>query len=152
MERNSFQTAVRRSNIQQTGSLAATILFVDDDTEILDAHRLLFEDLGYTVHTADSGEGALHLLTALTVDAVVVDYLMPTMNGEETARRIRGWRGEIPIILFSGSLPLPKPVLKVFDSCVDKGLGSEALVEALESLLCAEESVAQDVVHEQTPG
>ncbi|HMF89402.1 MAG TPA: response regulator [Candidatus Angelobacter sp.] len=136
IKRNSIRNADRESTIALTRSHVGTILFVDDDTAIVDAHRLFFEELGYTVHTANSGEEALQFLETHAVDAVVVDYLMPGMDGEETARRTRSSLGYgIPIILFSGSLCLPKCVLEAFDACVEKGLGTGALAEALEFLL-----------------
>ena len=134
-EQKLIPTTHHGSQIAQTRSAAAAILFVDDDTAVLEAYSLLLEELGYAVHTANSGEEALDFLETHAVDAVVVDYLMPGMDGEESARRIRSLRFGIPIILFSGSLPLSRSGLGVFDACVDKGLGAEALVETLECLL-----------------
>src|SRR5215831_2245369 len=140
----------RGSNTAHPRSRSATILFVDDEPLILDAHRLWFEDMGYTVHAANSGEEALDLLKTQPVDAVVVDYVMPTMNGGECARRMRSLRYRIPIILFSGSVvSLPKPVLEIFDACVDKGLGSGVLAETLEYVLYPDESPARDIVQER---
>lgn len=115
--------------------LARTILFVDDETSILDGNRVVFEALGYSVLTADSGAKALSLLRSHSVDAVVLDYAMNPMNGEETARRVRRKRRNIPIVLFSACLPVPKSVLNVVDVCVEKGAGPELLAEALRRLL-----------------
>jgi CheY-like chemotaxis protein len=115
--------------------LAKTILFVDDESSILACHRVLFEALGYSVLTADSGAEALILLRTHSVDAVVLDYAMSPMNGEETARRVRREHGNIPIVLFSGCLPVPNSVLEVFDVSVEKGAGPEILAEALRQLL-----------------
>jgi len=115
--------------------LAKTILFVDDESLILAGHRVVFESLGYSVLTADSGAKALSLLRSHSVDAVVLDYSMNPMNGEETARRVRRKHGNIPIVLFSARLPVPKSVLNVVDLCVEKGTAPELLAEAMRQLL-----------------
>jgi CheY-like chemotaxis protein len=115
--------------------LAKTILFVDDESSILAGHRVLFEALGYSVLTADSGAEALILLRAHSVDALVIDYAMSPMNGEETARRVRQEHDNIPIVLFSGCLSVPKSVLEVVDVAVEKGTGPETLTEALRQVL-----------------
>ncbi|HZI58254.1 MAG TPA: response regulator [Verrucomicrobiae bacterium] len=110
---------------------AKTILIVDDETSILSMRRLVFEALGYSVFTAASGEDALEVFAMYPVDAVVLDYLMPGMDGEQTARCMRKVRSDIPIILSSGCLAVPERVLKIVTAAVEKAAGPEALIEAL---------------------
>jgi CheY-like chemotaxis protein len=112
-----------------------TVLFVDDEPSILMTRRLVFEALGYSVLTAISGEKALEALDLHPVNAVVLDYLMPGMDGEETARRIRKFDSDIPIILSSGCLTVPERVLKLVTAAVEKAAPPEALIEALEEQL-----------------
>src|SRR5262249_28347134 len=114
---------------------AKTVLFVDDEPSILKTRRLVFEALGYSVLTAISGEEALKALELHSVDAVVLDYLMPGMDGEETACCIRKLRGDIPIILSSGCLTVPQHLLKVVTAAVEQGAGPEALIGVLEQHL-----------------
>ena len=97
--------------------------------------RLVFEALGYSVLTTISGEDALEAFGLHQVDAVVLDYLMPGMDGEETARRIRKLRSDIPIILSSGCLTVPERVLEVVTVAVEKAARPEALIEILEQHL-----------------
>ena len=97
--------------------------------------RLVFEALGYSVLTAISGEKGLEALDLHSVDAVVLDYLMPGMDGEETARRIRICRSDIPIILSSGCLTVPERVLKLVTAAVEKAAPPEALIEVVEQQL-----------------
>ena len=110
---------------------AKTVLLVDDEPSILSMRRLVFETLGYSVFTAASGEDALKVFVMYPIDAVVLDYLMPGMDGEETARCIRKVRCDIPIILSSGCLDVPERVLEVVNVAVEKAAGPEALIEAL---------------------
>jgi CheY-like chemotaxis protein len=112
-----------------------TILFVDDEPSLLEVRRLIFEFMGYSVLTAESGEEALEVLRLHAVDAVVVDYLMPGMDGEETARRIRGMRADLPIILSSGCLSVPQRVLETVNASVNKGMRQELLFDILEQQL-----------------
>lgn len=108
-----------------------TVLFVDDEPSILSMRRLVFEALGYSVLTATCGEDALEIFAMYPVDAVVLDYLMPGMDGEETALCIRKVRSDIPIILSSGCLAVPQRVLEVVSAAVEKGARPEALIETL---------------------
>ena len=87
---------------------AKTVLFVDDEPSILSIRRLVFEALGYSVLTATCGADALEAFAMYPVDAVVLDYWMPGMDGEETALCIRKVRSDIPIILSSGCLAVPE--------------------------------------------
>jgi len=112
-----------------------TIFLVDDEPAILAIQRALFEALGYYVLTAGSGEEALNIMRTHPIDAVVLDYRMPTMDGEETARRIRLAHGSVPIVISSAFKSLPEPLLEIVDASVDKGRGLAELVHEVEKLL-----------------
>ena len=108
-----------------------TILFVDDEPLLLSMRRSVFEALGYSVLTATCGEDALAVFGTHLVDAVVLDYLMPGMDGEETAHCLRKLRSEVPIILSSGCLEVPQRVLEIVNAAVEKAAGPEALIMAV---------------------
>jgi len=112
-----------------------TILFVDDEPSLLEARRLMFEFMGYSVLTAASGEEALEVLQSDAVDAVVIDFEMPGMDGEETAREIRRLRKELPIILSSGCLSLPAHVFETVSASVHKTMRPQVLFDILEQQL-----------------
>jgi CheY-like chemotaxis protein len=115
--------------------------------------RLVFETLGYAVLTALSGEEALEALEQHSVDAVVLDYLMPGMNGEETARCIRKLRGDIPIILSSGCLTVPESTLKIMTAVVEKSAAPEVLIEALaQQLVSCSASYSSAAANAENPG
>jgi CheY-like chemotaxis protein len=116
-------------------SVSTTILFVDGDASLLKARRLVFEALGYRVLTADSGERALELLQVNAVDAVILDHLLPGMDGGETARRIHTARGNIVSILCPGGFSVPQHVLEAVSASVSKWKGPVALLELLEQQL-----------------
>jgi PAS domain S-box-containing protein len=80
-----------------------TALLVDDEELVRMSTADMLSDLGYGVVEAASAEEALRLIEAGTApDLLVTDHLMPGMNGEELARRLRAERPELPALIVSG--------------------------------------------------
>ena len=69
-----------------------TIMLVDDNVDALEAMTMTLETLGHTVVTAPDGQTAIDCAASVRPDVVLLDLGMPTMDGFETARRLR----EIP--------------------------------------------------------
>ena len=67
----------------------AVLLCIDDNEDMLECEKLFLESFGYTVLTAPSGGEGLELAATHPVDVVIVDYLMPEMNGQEIAIEMR---------------------------------------------------------------
>ena len=65
------------------------ILVVDDDTNICELLRLYLTKEGYQVTTANDGEEGLEKFNQLKPDMVLLDVMMPRMDGLEVCRRIR---------------------------------------------------------------
>ncbi|WP_051205663.1 response regulator [Butyrivibrio sp. FC2001] len=82
----------------------AVILLVDDDEDILAMSGRWLEKAGYEVIKAMSGSEALSALSANKIDLVLLDYVMPDMNGTETLKKIREDErfAELPVILRTG--------------------------------------------------
>ena len=81
-----------------------TIVFVDDDEDIVKMHTEMLEYLGYSIIPATSGDQALAYLKnhLQDVDMVITDLTMPNMTGLELAAMIRKIRKDLPVILCSG--------------------------------------------------
>ena len=78
----------------------ATLLFVDDEPNILSALRRLFRPLGYKIHTAEGGSEGLALLEQEPVDLVISDMRMPNMDGAQFLEQVRQkWPGTMRILL-----------------------------------------------------
>lgn len=69
--------------------MGKTLLFVDDEKQILKAIRRLFLETDYCVYTADSGDEALKILDDTKVDLIVADMRMPAMDGYELLKRVK---------------------------------------------------------------
>lgn len=76
------------------------ILIVDDDKEIADLAGIYLSNEGYKVLKAADGREALHLLEQYPFKLVILDIMMPEIDGLEVCRRIRE-KGNIPIIMLS---------------------------------------------------
>ena len=95
------------------------ILCIDDDEAILSYEKALLERSGYAVLTASSPQKGLRLATTCNCDAVLLDYEMPGMNGDEVALAIKRLRPELLVILLSGS-DVPAHALASVDAFVPK--------------------------------
>jgi CheY-like chemotaxis protein len=80
----------------------AIILCIDDDVAGLEARKELLEISDYEVLIAQSGEQGLRLFVSHPIDAVVLDYEMPGMNGDRVARKMRRVKPDVPILMLSG--------------------------------------------------
>jgi two-component system KDP operon response regulator KdpE len=76
------------------------VLVVDDEPQIRRALRTALTGHGYEVEVAEGGEAALMLLAARPPDAVVLDLMMPDVDGFEVVRQTREW-SRVPIIVLS---------------------------------------------------
>ncbi|HST88389.1 MAG TPA: response regulator, partial [Ktedonobacterales bacterium] len=83
--------------------MVSTVLVVDDDRGLRETLRALLELEGYEVALAGDGLDALRALEGLSPDAILLDLMMPRMNGEEFVQELsrRGRRAEFPIIILS---------------------------------------------------
>ena len=77
------------------------ILLVDDEESIHLLYRDEFEEEGYEVHSALSGDEALEKLDILSPDLVILDINMPGLNGIDTLREMKERRPAMPVILSS---------------------------------------------------
>ena len=78
----------------------AVILVVDDDGHIREVVRFALEKAGHSVIEAADGLAALQMAAAQPVDAVVLDIVMPELDGIEVCRRLRE-QGAVPILFLS---------------------------------------------------
>lgn len=78
-----------------------TILVVDDEEHIRLLYKEEFEEEGYTVLLAGSGEDALTLVENNLPDIITLDIKMPGIDGITLARKIKEIRNEIPVIFVS---------------------------------------------------
>jgi DNA-binding response OmpR family regulator len=77
------------------------VLLVDDEPAITENLAPLLERAGFEVVTASNGERALEVIAAESPDVMVLDVLMPKIDGREVLRRLRQEGNWIPILLLT---------------------------------------------------
>jgi CheY-like chemotaxis protein len=82
---------------------AKTILWVDDEAELLEPHRLLLTDKGYQVRSATNADDALELLRRHPIDLVLLDEQMPGTRGLDAYRDIREMAPALPVVMVTKS-------------------------------------------------
>jgi len=86
-----------------SGSQNRRVLVVEDDEDILDSLSSILESEGYRVDASHNGRDALDRLQQSPVDAIVLDLMMPVMNGWEfvTAKKADAAIAHIPVVAIS---------------------------------------------------
>jgi CheY-like chemotaxis protein len=112
-----------------------TILCIDDEELGLEIRKMVLEREGYVVLTARDGASGLSIFESQEVDAVVLDYAMPGLDGGQVATLMRQRKPEIPILMLSAYVALPENVMRVIDVSATKGDGALSLIGRLKELL-----------------
>ena len=114
------------------------ILVVDDDKNTILLFRAELENAGYTVVTATDGKEALEIMDREHVDLVVLDIMMPNMDGYEFTRLLRESQNNLPILMVSAK-QLPADKHKGFmvgtDDYMTKPIDGEEMLYRIRALL-----------------
>lgn len=112
-----------------------TILCVDDEELGLEIRKMVLEREGYEVLTARDGLSGLSIFESEEVDAVILDYAMPGLDGGQVAALMRQRKPNIPIVMLSAYVALPETVMGLVDISATKGDGALSLIASLKQLL-----------------
>ena len=83
--------------------LMAKIAIIEDDQAISQMYRIKFETEGYEVETASNGKLGLELAGKMRPDIILLDLMMPEMNGDEMLKRLRAtaWGKHTKVIILT---------------------------------------------------
>jgi CheY-like chemotaxis protein len=112
-----------------------SLLWIDDFEPGLMLYKKMFEDLGFTVMTASTGEKGVQLVAIHNFDVVITDYEMPRMDGLAVASSIKALKPKTPVLLFSGSTLVPCRARRFVDAWCDKAGSRTELLGAIHRLL-----------------
>ncbi len=114
--------------------MAKRILVVDDEPDIMDVATVRLKHLGYEIIPAVDAEEALAFLQNNTPDLILLDLLLPKMQGDELCKKLKSDDKfkNIPIILFTASAirpSLPEKVKEIgADDCILKPFEPQELI------------------------
>lgn len=118
-------------------SQGPVILCVDDEEVGLSLRKLLLQSEGYSVFTAENGAQALDLFSSEWIDVVVLDYMMPGMNGDVVAQQMKRLKPAVPILMLSAYANLPDETLVCADKYITKNEPPPVLLSSVTELLDA---------------
>lgn len=115
-----------------------SVLVVDDDSGIRDSLAACLESEGYRVSTAQNGASGLEQVQARRPDLVIVDLIMPVMNGRQFIARLRDdpATAGIRVVLMTGASPRPGVPLPAADALLPKPFELDDLITVVRGLGC----------------
>ncbi|MFZ1889956.1 MAG: response regulator [Candidatus Binataceae bacterium] len=128
-------------NSQKASLAGKTILIVDDEFGVLEVLEFILSDAGYTVVSAVNGQDALARLEDTTPDLVIVDFMMPILDGNGVIKAIRSddKLRNVPIILASA---LPEQTIRQrcegYNTFLRKPYRTEQLMEEISKLIAGD--------------
>jgi excisionase family DNA binding protein len=127
--------------LERSGPAATTgplVLIVDDDERLRQYVRANLELEGYAVREAASAEAGLEALEEQAPDLILLDVMMPKVDGWEMLRRVRERHGldAIPVIMFSGKVDSPEEAEeRGAQGFIGKPFDPQQLIESTKQLL-----------------
>ena len=112
---------------------AIRLLCVENNPEYMDALKRLLETAGYEVTSATTGGQALHLLTTLDVDAVLLEYDLPDATGSAVRAEMKRIKPDVPVLLFAGIGSQTPFLLRFFDAYLRSSERPEDVFEYLDA-------------------
>jgi DNA-binding NtrC family response regulator len=109
---------------------SAVILLIDNEATPLSCRTLVLQGEGYSVLKASSAEEGLKVFRENQVDLVMSDHFLGSETGTEVATKMKQIKPEVPIIIYSGVIEIPKGV-----DCADLFLSkTEPVIEMLQQI------------------
>lgn len=125
------------------------VLVIDDEPQIRRALRTALDAHGYTVEVAADGASGLEAIAAWAPDAIVLDLVMPDVDGFEVLRQTRVW-SDIPVIVLSARGQEPDKVAALdqgADDYLTKPFGVGELLARLRAVLRRARGPAPPAIH-----
>jgi two-component system, cell cycle response regulator CtrA len=125
------------------------VLLVEDDLTAARGIALMLKSTGAVIDQADCGEEALELARHYDYDIIILDLMLPDMEGYEVVRRVRAARNDVPILILSG---LSRPQAKVkglaigADDFITKPFDREELIARMQAIVRRSKGFSQSIL------
>ena len=117
---------------------AKTILWVDDEIDLLAAHIIFLKDKGYNLLEASNGDDALEIVSRGGVDLVMIDEMMPGRDGLATLEGIKDINPHLPVIMVTKSEEehlMNEAIGKKIDDYLTKPVNLSQVLSAIKKIL-----------------
>ena len=114
------------------------ILLVDDEVDLLQFIKYRLESFGYEIVTLTTGEEALAWLATNIPDLILLDIVLPNIQGEEVCKRLKSndKLKHIPIILYNAKCDISEEAKRVCaDDCMGNPFASQDLLFKIKKLI-----------------
>ena len=129
-------------------STKVKVAIIEDDIAIVQMYRTKFENEGYEVETAGDGLTGLELIESFTPDIILLDLMMPNMNGLDMLQRLRataeGKKARVVVLTNMGDTETATKVFKMSadDYIVKAEMTPKQVAERVKVLLAKKPEVA----------
>jgi len=123
-----------------------TIIYIEDDPEMIDLVTLILRPKGFTVKGANGGREGLDKVVQEKPDLVLLDLMMPDMDGWEVYHQLKAneMTSHIPVIIITARAQAIDQVLGLYiarvDDYISKPFHPQQLVESIQKVLSRKES------------
>ena len=128
--------------------MSGTVLIIEDDRRIADWVRVYFERAGFSAEVAHDGESGLALARDLTPDMIILDLMLPRLDGVELCRILRR-ESDVPIIMLTAREAPAERIIGLdngADDYIVKPFDPEEVIARAEAVLRRVKSKVQQVL------
>lgn len=133
-----MNTKLSAENMRRIDGNAVRILVVEDEHSLNDLLAMALHYEGWEIETAHNGKRALDLVKEFDPDLIVLDIMMPAMDGMQVLSRLRSWGKQMPVLFLTAKDSLDDRVAGLTaggDDYVTKPFSLEELVARVRNLL-----------------
>ena len=126
------------------------ILLIEDDTSTAKSIELMLKSENYVVDTTDLGEDGMDLAKIYDYDIIILDLMLPDVDGYEVLRRLRDARVETPILILSGLSDLDNRIKGLgfgADDYLTKPFDKRELLARIQAIVRRSKGHADSIIH-----
>jgi len=125
------------------------VLLVEDDSATARSIELMLKSAGYVVDATELGEDSLEIGKLYDYDIILLDLMLPDMDGYEVLRRLRGSKVETPVLILSGLAELDNKIKGLgygADDYLTKPFDKRELIARIQAIIRRSKGHAQSVI------
>ncbi len=128
--------------------LQKNLLWIDDEIDLLKSHVRFLKERGYEVSEASNGPDALEMIKEQSFDLVLLDEMMPVMNGLEVLKRIKELRSELPVVMVTkneGEELMEQAIGSQIDGYLTKPVNPSQILSVLKGIIDRKQIAAEQL-------